>query len=45
MLDIFFPKEKIIYNVEWHKTPIYQNGSFYDRYIEFKVPSAYYMQL
>lgn len=47
LLDIFFPKECLILHnvVKWHKTPIYQNGSFYDRYIEFLVPSAYYMSL
>ena len=47
LLDIFFPKECLILHnvVHWHKTPIYQNGSFYDRYIEFLVPSAYYMSL
>lgn len=48
LLDIFFPKEcqNILPNVvHWHKSPIYQNGCFYDRYIEFLVPSAYYMSL
>ena len=47
LLDIFFPKECLILHnvVKWHKTPIYQNGRFYDRYIEFLVPSAYYMSL
>lgn len=47
LLDIYFPKEcRLLNNVlKYHKTPIYQNGSFYDRYIEFKVPSAYFMQL
>ena len=47
LLDIFFPKECLILHnvVKWHKTPIYKNGSFYDRYIEFLVPSAYYMSL
>ena len=48
LLDIFFPKEcqNILSNVvHWHKSPIYQNGCFYDRYIEFLVPSAYYMSL
>ena len=47
LLDIFFPKECLILHnvVKWHKSPIYQNGCFYDRYIEFLVPSAYYMSL
>ena len=47
LLDIYFPKECRFLNnvVKYHKSPIYQNGSFYDRYIEFKVPSAYYLQL
>ena len=47
LLDMYFPKECLILKnvLKWHKTPIYQNGSFYDRYIEIKVPSAYYMQL
>lgn len=47
LLDIFFPKECLIFHnvVKWHKSPIYQNGCFYDRYIEFLVPSAYYMSL
>ena len=48
LLDIFFPKECLAIlpdAVHWHKSPIYQNGCFYDRYIEFLVPSAYYMSL
>lgn len=48
LLDIFFPKECLTIlsdAVHWHKSPIYQNGCFYDRYIEFFVPSAYYMSL
>lgn len=47
LLDIFFPKECLFLHnvVKWHKSPIYQNGCFYDRYIEFLVPSAYYMSL
>ena len=48
LLDIFFPKECLTIlpdAVHWHKSPIYQNGCFYDRYIEFLVPSAYYMSL
>jgi len=31
--------------LNWHKSPIYQNGCFYDRYIEIKVPSAYHLSL
>lgn len=47
LLDIFFPKEALIIDdmVHWHTTPIYQNGSFYDRYVEFKVPSAYFLSV
>lgn len=47
LLDIFFPKEALNLHgmVKWHTVPIYQNGCFYDRYIEFNVPSAYYLSL
>lgn len=46
LLDMYFPKECLILKnvLKWHKNPIYQNGSFYDRYIEIKVPSAYYLE-
>ena len=47
LLDYFFPKECMNFDdvIHYHKSPIYQNGSYYDRYIEIKVPSAYYMSL
>lgn len=46
-LDIFFPKECMILDnmIKYHTTPIYQNGAFYDRYIDFTVPSVYYMSV
>ena len=47
LLDYFLPKECLNFEnlLHYHKTPIYQNGSYYDRYIEIKVPSAYYLSL
>ena len=47
LLDYFFPKECLNFDdiVHYHNTPIYQNGAYYDRYIEIKVPSAYHMSL
>ena len=47
LLDYFFPKECLNFNklVKYHKVPIYQNGCFYDRYIEVEFPSAYYLSL
>ena len=47
LLDYFLPKECLNFNnlLHYHKNPIYQNGSYYDRYIEIKVPSAYYLSL
>lgn len=46
-LDYYFPKEFFILNnvIKYHKVPIYQNGAFYDRYIDITVPSIYFMQL
>jgi hypothetical protein len=47
LLDYFLPKESLNFDnlIKWHKTPIYQNGCFYDRYVEINVPSAYYLSL
>ena len=47
LLDYFFPKEAQNFDnvINYHKVPLYQNGCFYDRYIEIKVPSAYYLAL
>ena len=43
LLDLYFPKELLQNAVKWHSSPIYQNGAFYDRYIEIDVPSAQYI--
>lgn len=47
LLDYFFPKECLNFDgiVKYHKVPIYQHDAYYDRYIEIKVPSAYYLSL
>ena len=47
LVDYFFPKECLNFDniLHYHKVPIYQNDAYYDRYIEIKVPSAYYMSL
>ena len=45
LLDLYFPKELLQKAVKWHSSAIYQNGAFYDRYIEIDVPSAFYISL
>lgn len=47
LVDYFFPKECLNFDgiIKYHKVPIYQNGAFYDRYIELNIPSAYYLSL
>lgn len=45
LMDLYFPKELLQKSVKWHSSPIYQNGAFYDRYIEIDVPSAFYISL
>lgn len=43
LFDIFCPKELLQKATKYNKVPIYQNGCFYDRYLEFYVPSAYFL--
>lgn len=43
LLDLYFPKELLQNAVKWHNTALYQNGAYYDRYIEIDVPSAQYI--
>lgn len=45
LLDLYFPKELLQNAIKWHKSAIYQNGVFYDRYIEIDVPSAFFISL
>lgn len=44
-LDMYFPKELLQNATKWHKSALYQNGSFYDRYIEVELPSPQYLSM
>lgn len=39
--EVFF-KDRLQQKVNWLPNPLYMNSKFYDRYIEIKVPDAYY---
>ena len=38
-----FHKGNIVQSVKFNPHPMYMSSKFYDRYIEFKIPSAYYL--
>lgn len=44
-LDMYFPKELLQNATKWHKSALYQNGAFYDRYIEIDLPSPQYLSM
>ena len=41
--NFVFHKGNMSESVEFNKRPFYMTSRFYDRYIEFQIPSAYYM--
>ena len=43
LLNYVFLKDRLQDKVTWMSNPLYMNSKFYDRYIEIKVPDAYYL--